>query len=176
MSVISIFGSGKVEPASLDYKQAEIIGNRLAEQGFDLASGGYLGIMEAALKGASNYNNRRIAVTAKFFRDKKPNSYANEIIETDSYTDRLIKLTEIADGFIIFPGGSGTLLEFAYLLAMKERNIFKEKPLICIGNGWKNIIKIIGYENKKDLTGSYKIAFVDNANEVVNKIVDYMIC
>lgn len=174
MSVISIFGSGKVEPASSEYKLSELVGSRLAENGFDLATGGYFGIMEAALKGASNFNNRRIAVTTKYFQDRKPNIYGNETIETNSYTDRLIKLTEIADAFVIFPGGSGTLFEFAYILAMKERNVFKEKPLICIGDEWENILKIIGFDNEKDLIESYKIICVDNDNDVVKIIVDFI--
>ncbi|MFH1049929.1 MAG: LOG family protein [bacterium] len=175
MSVISIFGSGKVTFDSPVYQTAELVGNLLAKKGFDVATGAYQGIMEAVLKGAIESQVSRIGVTTKLFLDKKPNKYVNKFIETDTYLDRLQKLTDIADGFIILPGGSGTLLEFSYILTMKERNVFLEKPLICIGEQWKKILQAMGYDTQSSIK-SLQIECVDNPEEAVNKIFNYLIC
>lgn len=147
MSIITIFGSGKVTPDSKIYKNSEKAGKIIAKHGYDIATGGYYGIMEAAFKGASKFDVNRIAITIKVL-NKEPNEFATTIFETDNYLDRLLKLMEIGDLYLLFPGASGTLLEFSYILAMKERK-FIDKTLICYGKQWRKILKLIGYKKKE---------------------------
>jgi len=173
MPVISIFGSGKISVDSQLYKSAEFSGKILAENGFELATGGYYGIMEAALKGASAYNFKRIAVVSRFFGEKLPNNYVTEIIETKTYDERLKKLIDIANGYLIFPGGSGTLLEFSYLFAMKERKIIENKIAVCIGQQWIKILELAGYDSSSAFLKSLNFYFEDNVNNAVKKIVNY---
>ncbi len=174
MSVISIFGSGNAAPDSTVYKTAELTGKLLAENGFDIATGAYLGVMEGALKGASECNIKRIGITTNIFKNKKPNSYVNSLIKTDNYFDRLKILIDIADAYIVFPGGSGTLLEFSFLLALKERNIINNKPMICIGEQWKKVLRDIGFNICSDSLKSLKIDFPDDANNAVIKVINYI--
>jgi uncharacterized protein (TIGR00730 family) len=170
MPVISIFGSGKATPKSSVYKIAKKAGYILAKNGFDLVTGGYYGVMEAVFIGAKKLDVRRIAVTTKFFADKKSNDFATEIIETETYSERLLKLMEIADAYLVLPGGLGTLLEFSYLYAFKERGIIN-KPLICYGKQWKKILNNIGLK-KKDLKKLKNLdIFLINDIKKLNKIL-----
>jgi len=173
MAVIGIFGSGKVLADSRIYKEAESLGKLLAEKNFDLVTGAYYGVMEAALKGASGSEVLRIGVATNYFSDKKPNKYINSLIITGTYDERLRKLIEISDAYIIFQGGTGTLLEFSYILAMKERNIIKNKLLICFGDVWKSIAELMGYEIENGTIKSLQVEFVDSAEDVMRLIDKY---
>ncbi len=141
--IVTIFGSSGVSETDEHYKLAEYLGRALAENGFGIATGAYSGIMEAALKGASIRPGRRIGVTTREYPDKMPNKFVSEEIKENTYFDRLYKLIELGGAYLVFPGGTGTLLELVSLWAAFERNFLKEKLIICIGNKWEQLIRQI---------------------------------
>lgn len=140
MSIVTIFGSGNLKFDDKNYLYATELGNALAESGFDIATGGYSGIMEAVLKGASASNTRRIGVLTCDFKDKHPNPFVTEIIKTKDYLERLKRLVEIGSAYIVFDGTWGTMLEIATVIALTERQLLQKKPFICVGNKWQSII------------------------------------
>jgi uncharacterized protein (TIGR00725 family) len=170
MPIVTFFGSGTVLPDSSQYYNAFIASKILSKNGFDIASGAYFGIMEAALKGASDTKVRRIGITTDFFKEKKPNAYVTELINTDSYLKRLQKLVEIGDAYLIFPGGSGTLLEFSYIWAMKDRGLLNKKLAVCEGKYWHDMIKLLKDNNISD---NNKIEHFVDINEALNRIIRY---
>lgn len=149
MKIAVIFGSGKCTKKSNLYKSAEKLGSFLAEQGIDIATGGYQGVMEAASKGASKHKVNRIGVVFRSYKSV-PNPFITQIIETSSYLERLQKFVELGDTFFIFEGGSGTLLEFCSLIALKERNIVEGK-IFCIGKKWKKLFYFLNKTFKLNL-------------------------
>lgn len=171
MPTIAIFGSSTAEPDSKSYKHAELAGEFLSKSGFDIATGGYGGIMEAALKGASLGNGGRIGVTLGFYSKRIKNRYVIEEIITFDYMDRLKKLLEISHGYVIMPGGSGTMLEFAAALALSERSRLGRKPIICIGKIWSDIYTSL--YPKRELNPEINIEFTDSPEIAVSIIQKY---
>ncbi len=140
--IITIFGSGNCREDSTEYQKAFDLGQALAEEGYCLANGGYGGTMEAAFKGSSLFNIRRIAVTAEEY-GKNPNKWHTEEIKTKSYIDRLIKLIELGDAYIALAGSSGTLLEIAALWALLDRGLADKKPLLLFSGKWHELLALM---------------------------------
>lgn len=168
MAVITIFGSSGTLPGAYEYDSAELGGKLLSEKGFDLCDGGYAGVMEAAFKGAADSEVKRIAVIAEEYPDKKPNEYATEVIVEKTYVDRMQKMIALGDAYIVFPGGSGTLLELAAVWTFKNRGFIGDKPIVCIGEQWHEVLQTMGFYSEKALDNLRRI---DNA-ETVEKAVD----
>ncbi|MGA2296709.1 MAG: LOG family protein [FCB group bacterium] len=171
MPLITVFGSSEALPGSFEYETAERLGSNLAKEGFDIASGGYSGVMEAVLKGASDYNVKRIGVTNKLVPVEKINSFVDIEYRMETYLERMSKLIEIADEYIVLPGGSGTLLEFAAIWVLKERGLFKNKLIICIGEQWEEILRTMGFYSEKARNAGEFIKTAENAEEAVNFIL-----
>lgn len=172
MPVIAVFGGGSFKDDSLEYNFGFEVGKLLAENNFDIATGGYYGVMEAVLKGASNKNIRRIGITTDFYKDKQPNKYINEEIRSDSYIERLRKLIEIADAFVVLPGETGTLLELSAVWTFKEKGIIPNKPLVCLGDQWNEVIQTMTFYSENLLDRSELIAYAESPEDVVSYIVN----
>ena len=175
MAVIAVFGNSSCQEGSFEYETAELLGRKLAHEGFDLITGGYAGVMEAALKGADSYSTRKIGVVLKDETKNKVNSFVNEIIKVDSYLDRLKKLLDEADIYIILPGGSGTLLEFAAAWALIERDYCKNKLIICLGEQWAEVMQTVGFYSEKALDSFKHISTAANVSEVLETIKNFKI-
>jgi uncharacterized protein (TIGR00730 family) len=170
MPVISVFGSALAKEGSFEYDSGELLGKLLADKGIGVASGGYTGIMEAVLKGASKRNVRRIGITTDFYPDKSKNEYVAEEIRTKSYYDRFIALIESGDGYVVLPGGTGTLAEFASIWALKSRGIIGNKPLVCIGEQWNEVIQTMAFYSETVVNNLSFVKIVDSAQDAVDFI------
>ncbi len=171
MSVIVIFGNSDCKKNSFEYETAEILGKSLASHGFDIATGGYDGVMKAALKGASGFHVQRIGITFES-TNRAGNNYITQEMEVESYFERLLKLIEIGDAFVVLPGGTGTLLEFATVWALKERKLLN-RPMIFIGEQWIEVIQTIGFYSEKSLDSSNLLINADSAESVINELLKY---
>ncbi|MCO5249922.1 MAG: LOG family protein [Candidatus Kapabacteria bacterium] len=152
MNIITIFGSGTLRYDDKSYVYATELGFALAQSGFDIATGGYGGIMEAVHKGASAFDTRRIGVITKDFKDKQANPFVTEIIKTKDYLERLKSLVEIGSAYIVFDGSWGTMLEIATVIALTDRKLIRPKALICVGDKWQAIIDAIESGNRQSCT------------------------
>ncbi|MBM2814628.1 MAG: putative Rossmann fold nucleotide-binding protein [Ignavibacteria bacterium] len=173
MPVVSIFGSSHFKPDSLEYEDAQLVGKLLADAGFDIATGGYGGIMEAALKGANGTNVKRFGVTSKIFTSRTKNPFVSDEIIKDTYLDRTYELINLADAYIVLPGGTGTLLELAAIWALKEKKIMKDKPLVCIGDQWNEVIQTMEFYSDAAIDQFELIEHVDSGEEAVRIIIRY---
>lgn len=172
MSVIAVFGSNDCLPGSFEYDCSVEVGNYLSEKGFDIATGGYGGVMEGALRGASHSSVRRIGITCKQLGNHIKNEFVTIEIETSSYLERLNELINIADAYIVLPGGTGTLLELAAIWALKERGLIGNKPLVCTGDQWLEVMQTMGFYSIQLLDNSALIVHTETAKEAVDKIID----
>lgn len=171
MPNISFFGNSKIAPSSIEYQQAESLSKELATRGIGIITGGYGGIMEAALKGASEFDVPRIGIVLKNTVGKEANKYINKLIEKDSYLERNADLVQSADGCVIFPGGTGTMLELAAAWALKERGYYDNKPIVCIGEQWNEVIQTLSFYSEKVLDNSAEIQQVDNVEDALTYIL-----
>jgi uncharacterized protein (TIGR00730 family) len=120
IKTVSVFGTSKAMPGEAVFAMAEELGRMLAENGFTVANGGYGGTMLAGAKGAASVGGRVIGVTCTAFKRGRANEYITEEISTSCLSERLAKLIELGDAYIVLPGGTGTLLELADVWEHKE--------------------------------------------------------
>ena len=142
-AVVSVFGSNAVEGDGGAVALAEAVGRKLAELGYAVANGGYGGTMEASSRGASRAGGHTIGVTCSLWRSK-PNAYIHEVIETSCLSQRVQRLTEVASaGFVVLPGGTGTLLELAWVWEAMAKKFMPRRPIVCMGAFWRALIDTI---------------------------------
>lgn len=137
-NVIAVYGSSAITQDSVEAQNAETLGRLLAEAGYAVCTGGYMGVMEAASRGAKAAGGNVIGVTCKAFSNRTPNLYLTQEIETDDLPQRIATLMRIADGYIVLDGGIGTLAEL--LLAWNLLAMGGSKPVIVVGEPLKKTV------------------------------------
>ena len=137
--VISVFGSSRCAESDIDYRIAMKLGSALARAGFAVASDGYGGAMEAVSRGAAEAGGRVIGVVASAF-SSKANRWVGETIVVAKWEDRLWKLLSLGEGYLVLPGGTGTLVELAVAWEMIHKEVMPAKPLVALGEFWRPIV------------------------------------
>lgn len=171
MAVVTIFGNADCKENSEEYNSAFLLGRLLSFAGFDIATGGYDGVMEAALKGAGGSDARRIGVILDGFEGKKPNDFVGEKIIVDTYLQRLQALIETGDAYVVMPGGTGTLLEFSALWALKSKEIIGDKLIICIGEQWDQIKQTMGFYSEVVIDNMQLVSSLTNVEEAAEIVI-----
>jgi uncharacterized protein (TIGR00725 family) len=141
---ITIFGGSQPQPGSLAYVQAYELGKLLALAGHTILTGGYMGCMEAASRGASEAGGHVIGVTCadiEAWRGSRANAWVKEERRFASLQERLNELILACDAAIALPGGPGTLTEVAMTWNLMIVDSIPRKPLILVGDGWKNVLE-----------------------------------
>ena len=100
-------------------------------------------------------------------QSKKNVALADIMHEENNYDDRINKLSELADAFLIFKGGTGTIAEMGYVWSVAKFNYGKHEPVIFVGRGWKCVIsKLARFLNLEDKEVNV-IGFAKNPKEVL---------
>ncbi|MCE5249531.1 LOG family protein [bacterium] len=172
---IAVFGSSRPQPGSLRYEEARAVGYYLGQAGYTVVTGGYRGVMEAASLGAKKAGGKTIGVTTAFFEsiNARPNDYVDTEIKTPTYADRLLKLTDISDGYVIMRGGSGTLTELFFAWELEKNKSIPPRPLVLFGDHWKKIIDFLACELPDELSFSsyiHLLMYADTPEQVVSFI------
>lgn len=138
--IITIFGGSKCGESSPEYQQAKELGARLAEAGFTICTGGYLGIMEAASRGAREKGGRVFGIVMNQFKSE-PNRYLTDKVATDHFYDRLQNLITRSVGFVAFRGGMGTVTEISLVWNKLQTRVLDPRPLVLIGECWRHVVE-----------------------------------
>ena len=146
--IITSFGSAFVSKDELLFNEIESLGKVIAQKGWTVCSGGYYGSMEAISKGAKSAGGKTIGVTVKEWT-AKINQYIDEEVKMRSLMERIVELVGVADAYIIFKGGTGTLVEISVALELMNKKIMGEKPLIFYTKFWSNMIEILKQDSDK---------------------------
>jgi len=162
---IAFFGSSEIKEKSHLYKQVFRAAQTLAKNSYVIVDGGGPGVMDAATQGAESVNGETISITfspknATGFEGRYPRNITDKEIKTGNYIERMFKLLEQGDLYIIFKGGTGTLSEFSTAWCLARLYFGYHKPFILFGSFWKEIIEVL----KKNL-------FIRDEAEDVFKIV-----
>ena len=178
---IAVFGSSRPQPGTRHYEEGRLVGHALARAGWTVITGGYKGVMEAASRGAKEAGGHTIGVTTAFFAgmNLKPNEYVDKEIRTPTYAERLLKLTNMADGYVIMRGGSGTLTELFFSWELEKNKSIPPRPLILYGGHWKRIIDFLARELPDELSFSsylYLLKYSEHPEEVVTFIREGLYC
>ncbi len=141
---ITIFGTARAKPGEPIYELAEKTGRLLAEAGFTIVNGGHGGTMLAAAKGAREAGGKTIGVTCSAFKGSTANKYIEREIVTKSLDERLDTLIKSGQGYVVLPGGTGTLLELAKVWELKNKGFIEaDKPIILVGRFWRPLVSLI---------------------------------
>lgn len=178
---ISIFGSARTKPGHPHYELAVEIARQLAEEGFGIISGGGPGIMEAANKGAFLAGGKSVGLNIELPFEQQPNSFIDrdKNLHFDHFFVRKVMFTKYSQGFIMMPGGFGTMDEFFEVLTLVQTNKLKPLPLILVGKAfWGGLIEWIRTQ-MQDSAHTVSphdlelIHIVDTPQEVVDHIIDF---
>jgi uncharacterized protein (TIGR00730 family) len=137
---ISIFGSARTLPENKYYILAKEIAKRLAEEGFGVITGGGPGIMEAGNQGAHEAGGRSVGLNIVLPFEQSSNKYVTHELNFDYFFVRKVMFTKYSQGFIMMPGGWGTLDEFFEVATLIQTRKFTQTPMICVGSHyWKGL-------------------------------------
>ena len=137
--IITIFGGSKCAENSPEYVEAKQMGSRLAEAGFTICTGGYLGIMEAASRGAREKGGRVLGIVMNQFKSE-PNRFLTDKVATDHFYDRLQNLITRSVGFVAFRGGMGTVTEVSLVWNKLTTGVLTMRPLVLVGDCWRPVV------------------------------------
>jgi hypothetical protein len=145
---IAFFGDANISETDPVYKAAFDIARILAEKGYVIVNGGGPGVMAAATKGAESIGGETLSVTfdptdASGYEGRYLKNVTDQEIVTTNYIERMFKLLENADMFIIFKGGAGTLSELGTAWVLAKLYYGHHKPFILYGSQWIEIVDVL---------------------------------
>lgn len=127
---VTVFGSARTPQDNRYYQQAYELGKRLAEAGYAVVTGGGPGIMEAANRGAFEAGGQSIGFNINLPHEQSLNNYTTDSFAFSHFSPRKIVMTMMADAYIYFPGGFGTLDELSEILTLTQTNKISHAPIV----------------------------------------------
>lgn len=172
---ISIFGSARTSPDNPDYQAARETAALLAREGFAVITGGGPGIMEAANRGAAEAGGISVGCNIELPFEQGANPYLTRSVTFHYFFVRKMMFVKYSLGFIIFPGGFGTLDELFEALTLIQTGKIRNFPVVLFGSEyWKELLNWIrdsamigGKVSQQDL----KLLHVTDSPEEVVQIV-----
>ena len=135
---VSIFGSARTKNENPYYKLAEDCARLLTERGYGVISGGGPGIMEAANKGAYQAGGKSVGLNIDLPFEQFHNKYIDrdKLLEFDYFFVRKVMFMKYSQGFIILPGGFGTLDEMFEALTLIQTGKIARFPIVLVGSSY----------------------------------------
>lgn len=172
---VAVFGGASARPDDLVYEETLRLGRMLAERGLAVLTGSYIGVMEAASRGANEAGGHVVGMSCseiEKWRNVKANRWVKEEHHYETLRERMYALIDGCDAAVVMPGGVGTLCE---LMVMWNEMIISSKPprpLLIIGHEWQQVMaqfieSLGGYIGLKDRELIQLVADVDTAVEIL---------
>jgi uncharacterized protein (TIGR00730 family) len=138
---VAVFGSARFGPSSPYYDDARALGQMLAEAGFAVITGGGPGIMEAANRGALEAGGLSVGCNIELPFEQAPNPFTNLAINFRYFFVRKTMFVKYSNGFVIFPGGFGTLDELFEALTLVQTRKINRFPIVLFGSSyWSGLL------------------------------------
>jgi len=137
---VTVFGGSQPKPGDPIYQEALHLGLLLAQAGYIILNGGYIGTMEAISRGAAEAGGHVIGITCdeiEAWRPVKANRWVTEEWHYATLQERLYALIRNGEAFLAMPGGVGTLAEITLTWNLLITGVLPPRPLILIGPGWQ---------------------------------------
>lgn len=177
---VSIFGSARTPEQSETFALTSEIAKKLSEQGFGIITGGGPGIMKAANKGANEAKGISVGLNIKLPFEQHPNEYIDidKSIYFDYFFVRKVMFVKYAQGFVVMPGGFGTLDELFEALTLIQTHKIQHFPIILVGTSfWGGLLEWIQNTLLAQKTISEEdldlFKMVDTSDEVVETILEF---
>ncbi|HEY4654339.1 MAG TPA: TIGR00730 family Rossman fold protein [Cyclobacteriaceae bacterium] len=140
---VTIFGSARTEPGHPYYTTAEEIAYQLVQHGYGVITGGGPGIMEAGNRGANRANGKSVGLNIFLPFEQKGNIYIDKdkLLSFDYFFVRKVMFVKYSQGFIVMPGGFGTLDELMEALTLIQTQKTARFPVVMVGRKfWKGLV------------------------------------
>ena len=177
---VSVFGSARTKPDHKYYHIAVEIGEELVKHGYGVITGGGPGIMEAANKGASNRNGKSVGLNIDLPFEQKNNKWIDQdkLLNFDYFFVRKVMFVRYSQGFIVLPGGFGTLDELFESITLIQTLKIGKFPIVLVGKEYwsglfdwvRNVMLKEKNISKEDLE---LVSIVDNAEDAVGVIDEF---
>jgi hypothetical protein len=178
---VSIFGSARTKPADMYYQLAVNIAKKLSDNGYGVITGGGPGIMEAANKGAYNAGGTSVGLNIELPFEQHDNPYIDidKSIDFDYFFVRKVMFVKYSQGFIVMPGGFGTLDELFEAITLIQTHKIGKFPIILVGKKfWSGLVDwiketLLDSHNNISKEDLYLLNIVDTEDEVIEILNDF---
>jgi len=174
---VSVFGSARTKPSNNYYKLAEAIGSKLTQNGYGVITGGGPGIMEAANKGAKEAKGKSVGLNIVLPFEQEANDYidTDKVINFNYFFVRKVMFMKYSQGFIVLPGGFGTMDELFEAITLIQTKKIGKFPIVLVGKEyWEGMVTWIKatllQENNISAGDLDLFSIVDTADEAVEQI------
>lgn len=178
---VSIFGSARTKSDNPYYKMAEDIAEKLTLKGYGIITGGGFGIMEAGNKGAHKGEGKSVGLNIDLPFEQEANKYIDndKLINFDYFFVRKVMFVKYAQGFVVMPGGVGTLDELFEAITLIQTHKIAAFPIVLVGkdywSGLMDWIKNVMLEKEQNISPDDLDLFtlVDTTDEAVEYIDNF---
>ncbi len=178
---VSIFGSARTKPDNKYYKMAEEIAAKVVRHGYGVITGGGPGIMEAGNKGANSQGGKSVGLNIDLPFEQSNNIYIDidKNIDFDYFFVRKVMFVKYSQGFIVLPGGFGTMDELFEALTLIQTKKIGRFPIVLVGREyWTGLVawlKEVMLDMEGNISAEDQDLFnvVDTATEAVEVIDDF---
>jgi len=175
---VSVFGSARTKSTDTWYKEARKFGKLMAESNIGVISGGGPGIMEAANRGCQESGGTSVGVGIELPFEAEMNPYINVGVENRYFFTRKVMFMKYSQGYVVFPGGLGTLDELFEALTLIQCGHVHQQPIVLVGKKyWSGLIHwlqdMVNASGKMSLKDFDLFRIVDTAEEAADKIIEY---
>ncbi len=174
---VSVFGSARTKPSNRYYKLAEDVGAKLTQNGYGVITGGGPGIMEAANKGAKKAKGKSVGLNIVLPFEQEANKYIDpdKVINFNYFFVRKVMFMKYSQGFIVLPGGFGTMDELFEAMTLIQTKKIGKFPIVLVGKEyWSGMVSWIKAtlleENNINVGDLDLFTIVDTADESVSQI------
>ena len=174
---VSIFGSARTTSDDPQYNLTIDIAEEIVKSGLGVITGGGPGIMEAANLGAKKGGGTSVGLNINLPLEQKNNHYIDEdkLINFEYFFVRKVMFVKYSQGFVVMPGGLGTLDELFEALTLIQTEKIKKFPILLVGNEyWSGLLEwiksVLLKEKKIDIDDLNLIQLVDTKEEVLEQL------
>ena len=178
---VSIFGSARTKPDNKYFGMAEEIAAKLADKGYGIITGGGPGIMEAGNKGAHSVEGKSVGLNIDLPFEQFNNPYidSDKLINFDYFFVRKVMFVKYAQGFVVLPGGFGTLDELFEAITLIQTQKIGRFPIVLVGKSyWSGLldwVRDVMLETEANISPKDLdlMSLVDTVDEAVKCIDDF---
>lgn len=169
--IVTIFGGSRCGENTPEYAEARRVGQLLAEADFTICTGGYLGVMEAASRGARESGGRVLGIVMNQFR-AEPNRFLTDKVATAHFYERLQRLITRSVGFVALRGGMGTMTELSLVWNKLQTRVIENQPLVLLGACWPPLVAALREHLAVDERDVSLLNFAETPERAVETIIE----
>ena len=176
---VTVFGSARFDENHRYYRMARELGQELARRQYAVVTGGGPGIMEAANRGAKEAGGQSIGCNIILPYEQAPNPYLDRTLNFDYFFVRKVILVKYSVGFVLMPGGYGTLDEIFETVTLVQTGKIQRFPIVAVGKDyWQGMLDFIsetifreGAAKPGEIGGFLVTDSVSEAVEYIERVV-----